>query len=130
MDTLSPARIVALQCTDGVAACRQLQDGVSACPSQCHPHNYFEGDTQPSVTPNGAIQPVVVAPNVSNGKKPKDVSVPDDLDDDEPDPDAGPSGHNNPSVLPIDGNEQFNPAPIPENDPIPDSPDGPESPEE
>ena len=52
-------------------------------------------------------QPVAVAPGVSNAKKPpdnpKDFAVPDDFDDDEPDPDAGPSGHNGPPLLPLDG---------------------------
>ena len=56
--------------------------------------------------------------------------MPDDFDDDEPDPDAGPSGINGPPVLPIDGDEPFNPAPMPEDDPIPDSPDRPEEEEE
>ena len=45
-------------------------------------------------------------------KKPKDVAVPDDFDDDEPDPDAGPS-HNGPPVLPIDGDEPFHSDPMP-----------------
>ena len=65
------------------------------------------GDTQPSGTPNATTQPVAVAPGVSNAKKPpdnpKDFAVPDDFDDDEPDPDAGPSGHNGPPLLPLDG---------------------------
>ena len=102
--------------------------------SQFHPNNHLGGDTQPSVTPNATIQPVVVAPSVSNAKKslknPKDVAVPDDFDDDEPDPDAGPSGHNGPPILPLDGEEPFNPAPMPENDLQQDSPDQQEPEEE
>ena len=47
--------------------------------------------------------------------------MPDDFDDDEPDPDAAPSGHNGPPILPLDGDEPFNPAPMPENDPQPDT---------
>ena len=49
--------------------------------------------------------------------------MPDDFDDDEPDPDAGPSGHNGPPLLPLDGDEPFNPSPMPENDPQPDTQD-------
>ena len=52
----------------------------------------------------------------------KDVAVPEDFDDDEPDPDAGPSGHNGPPVLPIDGDEPFHPDPMPTQDPTPDEP--------
>ena len=63
-------------------------------------------------------------------KPPKDVAVPDDFDDDEPDPDAGPSGHNGPPLLPLDGNEPFNPSPMPENDPQPDPQDQQEPEEE
>ena len=102
--------------------------------SQFHPNNHLGGDTQPSVTPNATIQPVVVAPSVSNAKKslknPKDVAVPDDFDDDEPDPDAGPSGHHGPPTLPLDGDEPFNHEPMPENGPQPDSPDQQEQEEE
>ena len=93
------------------------------------PGNHLGGDTQPSVTPNATTQPAVVAPSTSNApstskpKKPKDDAVPDDFDDDEPDPDAGPSGHNGPPLLPIDGDEPFNPSPLPENDPQPDTQD-------
>ena len=97
--------------------------------SQFHPHNHLGGDAQPSGTQNATIQPVpkaVVAPSASNSRKPKDVAVPDDFDDDEPDPDAGPSGVNGPPILPLEGDEPFNPAPMPENDPTPDSPDRPE----
>eukprot|EP00435_Cladocopium_sp_Y103_P036238 s108_g9.t1 len=70
--------------------------------------------------------PATVAPSVSNAQKtpkPKDVAVPDDLDDDEPDPDAAPSGHNGPPLLPIDGGEPFNPAPMPDPDPPQETPD-------
>ena len=92
------------------------------------------GDAQPSVTPNATTQPAVVAPNVSNAKKPpkqpKDVAVPDDFDDDEPDPDVGPSGHHGPPVLPLDGDEPFNPTPMPEDDPQPDTQDRQEQEEE
>ena len=92
--------------------------------SQFQPSNRLGGDTQPSVTPNATPQPATVAPSVSNAqnapKKPKDVAVPDDFDDDEPDPDAGPSGHNGPPVLPIDGDEPFHPDPMPTQDPTPD----------
>ena len=49
-------------------------------------------------------------------KKAKDDAVPVDFDDDGPDPDAGPSGHNAPPILPLDGDEPFNPSPIPENE--------------
>ena len=42
--------------------------------------------------------------------------MPDDFDDDEPDPDAGPSGHSGPPILPLDGDEPFNPLLMPEND--------------
>ena len=63
-------------------------------------------------------------------RNPKDVAVPDDFDDDEPDPDAGPSGHNGPPILPLDGEEPFNPAPMPENDLQQDSPDQQEPEEE
>ena len=92
--------------------------------SQFQPSNHLGGDTQPSVTPNATPQPATVAPSVSNAqnapKKPKDVAVPDDFDDDEPDPDAGPSGHNGPPVLPLEGDEPFNPAPMPDDNPTPD----------
>ena len=92
--------------------------------SQFQPSNRLGGDTQPSVTPNATPQPATVAPSVSNAqnapKKPKDVAVPDDFDDDEPDPDAGPSGHNGPPVLPLEGDEPFNPAPMPDDNPTPD----------
>ena len=54
----------------------------------------------------------------------------DDFDDDEHDPDAGPSGHNGPPLLPIDGDEPFNPSPMPENDPHPDTQDQRETQEE
>ena len=88
------------------------------------PSNHLGGDTQPSVTPNATPQPVIVAPSVSNAqnapKKPKDAAVPDDFDDDEPDPDAGPSGHHGPPVLPLEGDEPFNPAPMPDDNPTPD----------
>ena len=53
-----------------------------------------------------------------------------DFDDDEPDPDAAPSGHNGPPILPLDGDEPFTPSPMPENDPEPDNPDQQEQPEE
>ena len=56
--------------------------------------------------------------------------MPDDFDDDEPDPDAGPSGHNGPPILPLDGDEPFNPSPMPENDPQPDTQDQQEPQEE
>eukprot|EP00435_Cladocopium_sp_Y103_P033159 s1063_g8.t1 len=46
-----------------------------------------------------------------------------DFDDDEPDPDAGPSGHNGPPLLPIDGDEPFNPAPTPDSDPPQETPE-------
>ena len=92
--------------------------------SQFQPSNHLGGDTQPSVTPNATPQPATVAPRVSNAqnvpKKPMDVAVPDDFDDDEPDPDAGPSGHNGPPVPPIDGDEPFHPDPMPTQDPTPD----------
>ena len=92
--------------------------------SQFQPSNHLGGDTQPSVTPNATPQPATVAPSVSNEqnapKERKDVAVPDDFDDDEPDPDAGPSGHNGPPVLPIDGDEPFHPDPMPTQDPTPD----------
>ena len=88
------------------------------------------GDTQPSVTPNATTQPAVVAPSTSTPKKPKDDAVPHDFDDDEPDPDAGPSGHNSPPLLPIDGDEPFNPSPLPENDPQLDTQDQQEPQEE
>ena len=92
--------------------------------SQFQPSNHLGGDTQPSVTPNATPQPATVAPSVSIAqnapKKPKDVAVPDDFDDDEPDPDAGPSGHNGPPVLPLEGDEPFNPAPMPDDNPTPD----------
>ena len=88
------------------------------------------GDTQPSVTPNATTQPAVVAPSTSTPKKPKDDAVPDDFDDDEPDPDAGPSGHNGPPLLPIDRDEPFNPSPLPENDPQLDTQDQQEPQEE
>ena len=54
-------------------------------------------------------------------KKAKDDAVPVDFDDDGPDPDAGPSGYNAQPILPLDGDEPFNPAPMPENDPQPDT---------
>ena len=98
--------------------------------SQLHPSNNLAGDTHPSVTPSATTQPAVVAPNVSKVKKPKDVAVPDDSDDDEPDPDAIPSGHNGPPLLPLDGDEPFNPSPMPENDPQPDTQDQHEPEEE
>ena len=102
--------------------------------TQFHASNHLGGDTQPSVTPNATTQPAVVAPNVSNAKKPpkqpKDVAVPDDFDDDEPDPDVGPSGHHGPPVLPLDGDEPFNPTPMPEDDPQPDTQDRQEQEEE
>ena len=92
--------------------------------SHFQPSNRLWGDTQPSLTPNATPQPATVAPSVSNAqnvpKKPKDVAVPDDFDDDEPDPDAGPSGHNGPPVLLMDGDEPFNPDPMPTQDPTPD----------
>ena len=73
---------------------------------------------------NATPQPATVAPSVSNAQnapqKPKDVAVPDDSDDDEPDPDAGPSGHNGPPVLPLEDDEPFNPAPMPDDNPTPD----------
>ena len=82
-----------------------------ASSTQFQPSNHLGGDTQPSVTPNATTQPAVVAPSTSNVKKPKDVAVPDDFDDDEPAPDAGPSGHNGPPLLdPLDGDEPFNPS--------------------
>ena len=56
--------------------------------------------------------------------------MPDDFDDDEPDPDAGPSGHNGPPILLLDGEEPFNPSPMPENDPQPDTQDQQEPQEE
>ena len=56
--------------------------------------------------------------------------MPDDFDDDEPDPDAAPSGHNGPPILPLDGDEPFNPSPMPENDPQPDTQDQQEPQEE
>ena len=56
--------------------------------------------------------------------------MPDDFDDDEPDPDAAPSGHNGPPILPLDGDEPFNPSPMPENDPQPDNQDQQEPQEE
>eukprot|EP00435_Cladocopium_sp_Y103_P052048 s3265_g16.t1 len=96
---------------------------------QFQPSNHLGGDTQPSVTPNA---PQIVAPSVSNAPKtpkPKDDAVPDDFDDDEPDPDAGPSGHNGPPILPIDGDEPFNPAPMPDPDPPQETPE-PEGEEE
>ena len=72
--------------------------------SQFHPSNHLGGDTQPSVTHNATTQPALVAPSVFKAKKspknPKDVAVPDDFDDDEPDPDAGPSGQNGLPLLP------------------------------
>ena len=92
--------------------------------SQFQPSNHLGGDAQPSVTPNATPQPATVAPSASNAqnapKKPKDVAVPDDFDDDEPDLDAGPSGHNGPPVLPIEGDERFHPEPMPDHDPVPD----------
>eukprot|EP00435_Cladocopium_sp_Y103_P051411 s1817_g16.t1 len=94
------------------------------------PSNHLGGDTQPSVTPNA---PQIVAPSVSNAPKtpkPKDVAVPDDFDDDEPDPDAGPSGHSGPPILPIDGDEPFNPAPMPDPDPPQETPEPEEEEEE
>ena len=102
-------------------------DHLGKCLLRLHPNfslNHLGGDTQPSVTPNATPQPATIAPSVSNAqnapKKPKDVAVPDDFDDDEPDPDAGPSGHNGPPVLPIDGDEPFIPDPMPTQDPTPD----------
>ena len=97
---------------------------------QFQPSNHLGGDTQPSVTPNATTQPAAVAPSTSKPKKPKDDAVPDDFDDDEPDPDAGPSGHNGPPLLPLDGDEPFNPSPMPENDPQPDTQDQKEPQEE
>ena len=88
------------------------------------------GDTQPSVTPNATTQPAVVAPSTSKPKKPKNDAVPDDFDDNEPDPDAAPSGHNGPPILPLDGDEPFTPSPMPENDPQPDTQDQQEPQEE
>ena len=85
-----------------------------AASTQFQPSNHLGGDTQPSVTPNATTQPAVVAPNASKPKKPKHDPVPDDFDDDEPDPDAAPSGHNGPPILPLDGDEPFNPTPMPE----------------
>ena len=101
-----------------------------ASSTQFQPSNHLGRDTQPSVTPNAATQPAVVAPSTSKPKKPKDDTVPDDFDDDEPDPDAGPSGHNDPPILPLDGDEPFNPSPMPENDPQPDTQDQQEPQEE
>ena len=63
-------------------------------------------------------------------RNPKDVAVPDDFDDDQPHPDAGPSGHHGPPTLQLDGDEPFNPEPMPENGPQPDSPDQQEQEEE
>ena len=76
-----------------------------ASSTQIQPSSHLVGDPQPSVTPNATTQPAVVAPNTSKAKTPKDVAVPDDFDDNEPDPDAGPSGHNGPPLLPLDGDE-------------------------
>ena len=56
--------------------------------------------------------------------------MPDDFDDDEPDPDAGPLGHNGPPILPLDGDEPFNPSPMPQNDTQPDTQDQQEPQEE
>eukprot|EP00435_Cladocopium_sp_Y103_P076170 s9_g79.t2 len=102
----------------------------AASSHQFQPRNHLGGDTQPSVTPNA---PQIVAPSVSNvpkTPKPKDVAVPDDFDDDEPDPDAGPSGHNGPPLFPIDGDEPFNPAPMPDPDPPQETPEPEEEEEE
>ena len=106
---------------------RQMPPSAS---TQFQPSNHLGGDTQPSVTPNATTQPAVVAPNASKPKKPKNDAVPDDFDDDEPDPDAAPSGHNGPPILPLDGDEPFNPSPMPENDPQPDNQDQQEPQEE
>ena len=94
-----------------------------ASSTQFQPSNHLGGDAQPSVAPNATTQPAVVPPSTSKPKKPKHDSVPDDFDDDEPDPDAAPSGHNGPPILPLDGDEPFNPSPMPENDPQPDTQD-------
>eukprot|EP00435_Cladocopium_sp_Y103_P048937 s573_g14.t1 len=101
------------------------------------PSNNLGGDTHPSVTPNGTVlpvqPPVTVAPSVPNAQKPpklKDVAAPDDFDDDKPDPDAGPSGHNGQPLLPIDGDEPFNPAPMPDQDPPQETPEPEEEEEE
>ena len=101
-----------------------------ASSTQFQPSNHLGGDAQPSVTSNATTQPAVVAPSASKPKKPKDDAVPDDFDDDEPDPDAGPSGHNGPPILLLDGEEPFNPSPMPENDPQPDTQDQQEPQEE
>ena len=101
-----------------------------ASSTQFQPSNHLGGDTQPSVTPNATTQPAVVAPSTSKPKKPKHDPVPDDFDDDEPDPDAAPSGHNGPPILPLDGDEPFIPSPMPENDPQPDTQDQQEPQEE
>ena len=101
-----------------------------ASSTQFQPSNHLGGDTQPSVTPNATTHPAVVAPSTSKPKKPKNDPVPDDFDDDEPDPDAAPSGHNGPPILPLDGDEPFNPSPMPENDPQPDTQDQQEPQEE
>ena len=98
-----------------------------ASSTQFQPSNHL-GGAQPSVTPNATTQPAVVALSTPKPKKPKDDAVPDDFDDDEPDPDAGPSGHNGPPLLPINGDEPFNPSPMP--DPQPDTQDQQEPQEE
>ena len=100
-----------------------------ASSTQFQPSNPL-GGAQPSVTPNATTQPAVVGPSTPKPKKPKDDAVPDDFDNDEPDPDAGPSGHNGPPLLPINGDEPFNPSRMPENDPQPDTQDQQEPQEE
>eukprot|EP00435_Cladocopium_sp_Y103_P011702 s4105_g3.t1 len=69
-------------------------------------------------------------PRLIDGSPIQDVAVPDDFDDDEPDPDAGPSGHNGPPILPTDGDEPFNPAPMPDPDPPQETPEPEEEEEE